>query len=82
MDKPKWQVRDTYKWKSFFMSISPFNIQGSLVQTATRVMVFLFPALLLWPRGSLREPVLAYALGTAGLTLIISRIMLDYFYKD
>lgn len=65
------------------MSISPFNIQGSLVQTATRVMVLLFPALLLWPRGSLREPVLlAYALGTAGLTLIISRIMLDYFYKD
>lgn len=70
-------------WSGRFMSNSPFNLQGSLVQTATRVMVFLFPALLLWPRGSLREPVLlAYALGTAGLTLIISRIMLDYFYKD
>ena len=65
------------------MSISPFNLQGSLVHTATRVMVFLFPALLLWPRGSLREPVLlAYALGTAVLTLIISHIMLDYFLED
>ena len=70
-------------WIGQRLDLPSFTRKDSLRQTGFRVVLFLFPTLLLWPRGILQLPILlTYALLTAGIVLASSRIVLDYFSKE
>jgi hypothetical protein len=70
-------------WIGIKLKLPSFRDNVPLRRIGIRVVILLFPALLLWPRGSLKEPaLLAYAFGLAGLFLVLSRLTLDYFIED
>ena len=70
-------------WIGRRQRLPSFTMKGSVWQVGFRIVLFVSPALLLWPRGILQKPIfLAIALGTAGLVLTSSRVTLDYFFDD
>jgi hypothetical protein len=55
----------------------------SFWRVAFRISLFLFPALLLWPRGTLRQPLqLALALAVAWLAIYIASKTLPEFLES
>ena len=65
-----------YRWK-----ISAFQKQRAFRVAGLRAALLLFPALLLWPRGTLQQPVqLAAAIGITVLVIGMSYIGLSYSF--
>jgi hypothetical protein len=63
-----------------WLKIQPFVQATRPWSAGLRVALFLFAALLLWPRGSLDEPLhLALAIGISLLSLTLSRQMLKSY---
>jgi hypothetical protein len=70
-------------WIGRRQRLPSFTVEGSIWQIGFRVVLLLSPALLLWPRGILLQPVfLAIALGIAGLVLASSRMILNYLFDN
>ena len=70
-------------WIGQRLNLPSFARKDSPRQVGFRIVLLLFPTLLLWPRGILQLPILlTYALLTAGIVLASSRIVLDYFSKE
>lgn len=69
-------------WIGQQKKLPSFTRKSSISRVGLRVVLLLGPALLLWPRGIIQQPVLlAFALGTAGMVLALSRIALDYIFE-
>lgn len=70
-------------WAGYRLKLPSFIHQTTIGQAGFRVALLLFPALLIWPRNTIQEPVyLAFAFGIACLLLVISIITIDYYFKD
>jgi len=66
------------KWK-----IPAFQNQSVFLMAGLRAALLLFPALLLWPRDSLQDPLqLAVAIGTAVLVLGMIYLGLVFYFPD
>ena len=60
-------------WSGRLLGVPGFHLLASIWQVGVQVGLFLFAALLLWPRGTLIEPLsLAVALGLALLITVLS----------
>jgi len=69
-------------WIGLRLKIESFSREGSVWRTGFRVSLLLFPALLIWPRGTLQEPaLLAFDFGIAIVNLGLSRLTLSYFFE-
>ena len=69
-------------WVGLKSRIESFCREGSIWKSGFRVSLLLFPALLIWPRDTLQEPVLLiYAFGIAIVNLALSRLTLNYFFE-
>ena len=70
-------------WLGYRLKLPSFSHQVTIGQAGLRVALLLFPALLIWPRNTIHEPVyLAFAFGIAGLLLAISTVTIGYYFKD
>lgn len=68
-------------WLGRKFKISAFQEQGSFWLMGLRVAILLFPALLLWPRGILQQPiVLMVAIGIAILVIVFSQMGLSFSF--
>jgi len=66
----RWEIPAFYKEKPYWMA-------------GLRIALLLFPALLLWPRNTLHEPIqLAVAIGISILVIGFSHIGLSYFFPQ
>jgi hypothetical protein len=70
-------------WTGMRLDLPSFKHLDSLGQAVLRVAVFLLPALLLWPRDALEQPIfLVVAVIITALILVLSnRIATDYLQK-
>ncbi len=70
-------------WTGQQWNLAAFSRNSPLWKVGLRVSLLLFPALLIWPRQTMQEPIqLAYAFGIALLTLVVIRLSLDYFFES
>ena len=68
-------------WLGYRWDIPAFHNQRSYWAAGRRIALLLFPALLLWPRGILQQPIqLAVAIGITVLVIGMSYMGLSYFY--
>ena len=68
-------------WLGLRWEIPAFQKQRTFWLAGFRAALLLFPALLLWPRGTLQQPVqLAVAIGIAVLVIGISYLGLSYYF--
>jgi hypothetical protein len=69
-------------WIGQRLNLEAFPKNVSLWRVGLRVALLIFPALLIWPRQTLAQPILlAYAFGIAIINLFVARITLDYFFE-
>ena len=69
-------------WTGQRLNLEAFPRNASLWRIGLRVSLLIFPALLIWPRQTLEQPILlAYAFGIAIINLFVARITLDYFFE-
>jgi len=70
-------------WLGQRIKLDAFPQDIALWRVGLRVALLLFPALLIWPRQALEQPIwLAAAFGIAIANLAIARIALDYFLEN
>jgi hypothetical protein len=68
-------------WMGQHLKLEAFPQHVPLWRIGLRVALLLFPALLIWPRETLQQPMLlVYALGIAVFNLIVIRLTFDYFF--
>jgi hypothetical protein len=67
-------------WMGKRLRAGAFPQSLPLWRIGLRVSLLLFPALLIWPRQTLEQPILlAYAFGIAVINLVLARLSLNYF---
>lgn len=70
-------------WTGQQFNLSAFPKDSPLWKIGLRVSLLLFPALLIWPRQTIEQPVqLAYAFGIAILLLVVVRLSLDFIFDN
>jgi hypothetical protein len=70
-------------WTGQQLNLSAFPKDCPLWRIGLRVSLLLFPALLIWPRQTVQQPMLlAYAFGTTILLLVVVRLSLDFVFDN
>jgi NhaP-type Na+/H+ or K+/H+ antiporter len=70
-------------WIGQRLNLDAFPKNIPLWRIGRRVALLLFPALLIWPRDTLQQPLLiGYAFGIAMVNLVLAKITLDYFFTE
>jgi hypothetical protein len=70
-------------WTGQQLNLKAFPKDSPLWKIGLRVSLLLFPALLIWPRQTIQQPLqLAYAFGIAVLLLVAVRLSLDYIFDN
>lgn len=70
-------------WLGMRWNIAAFDDGCAFWQTALRIVILLFPTLLIWPRDLIQEPIqLAVAIGLAVLVIGFAHLGLEFYFPN